>query len=220
MQVAVVTPCYKPRVEWLTRCVQSVARQTVPCTHIVVSDGDSTAYDLGGICIQHIRLPRSHRDYGDTPRAIGSVSAVSQGFDAIAWLDADNWYATDHVETLVELHHQTKACVCTSGRMLCQGNGQPLGACYEVNGVDFVDTNCFLITREAFQLIPVWFLMDSNLHVGGDRVVWHYVRDWKLAHAHTGRPTIYYRTQLRAHYQYFGVPAPKDARDLRVPVRT
>ena len=30
--------------------------------------------------------------------------AIAKGFDALLWLDSDNWFYRDHVETLIELH--------------------------------------------------------------------------------------------------------------------
>ncbi len=42
--------------------------------------------------IKHISLPQSHTDYGNTPRGIGSLVADIEGYDFIAYLDADNWF--------------------------------------------------------------------------------------------------------------------------------
>src|SRR3990172_6396080 len=97
MRVAVITPYYKAREDWLTRCHESVRAQTHPATHILVADGTPESY-VDGWEAQHIVLMKNHGDFGDTPRAVGSVSAIGQGFDAIAYLDADNWYAPEHIE--------------------------------------------------------------------------------------------------------------------------
>ena len=93
MKVAVITPYHKVPTDWLVQCLESVRSQTYTSTHILVADGiPQDVVDTYGV--QHLVLPRCHGDYGDTPRAIGSISAIGQGFDAIAWLDADNWFAS------------------------------------------------------------------------------------------------------------------------------
>src|SRR5207244_1055632 len=97
--------------------------------------------------VQVLRLPQPHRDYGNTPRAIGSASAIAQEFDAIAYVDSDNWYEPDHLERMVELQLQTGAAVCSCARALHDLDGQMLGLCPEVDGETFVDTNCLFLTR-------------------------------------------------------------------------
>src|SRR4051794_24560005 len=91
MKIAVITPFHKTPTPWLEQCLVSVARQTVPCTHFLVCDGDEPHDITIPASVKVLRLPDAHRDFGNTPRAIGSVSAISQGFDAIAYLDSDNW---------------------------------------------------------------------------------------------------------------------------------
>ena len=97
-------------------------RQTFPCTHIMVADGRPQAI-VDRMTVQHIILPVNNRDYGDTPRGIGSVLAISQGFDAIAYLDDDNWYYPEHIETMVHLHRQSNAAVITASRNLHRLDG-------------------------------------------------------------------------------------------------
>lgn len=103
MRVFVVIPHYRERDEYVRQCLASVMAQTVPCQMVVVSDGPDPSPALGEFPATVLKLPEPSRDYGDTPRSIGSVYAVSRGADAIAWLDADNWYQPDHIETLLAL---------------------------------------------------------------------------------------------------------------------
>ena len=115
MRVAVVTPHFREPHEWFQQCLDSVRDQTYPCTHIIVNDGAERG-PANSDRVQVIELPVSLGHVGDAARAIGSVSAVAQGFDAIAWLDADNWYSPNHLATLVALHNDTGAAVVTSHR--------------------------------------------------------------------------------------------------------
>lgn len=208
MKVAVVTPYYNTPEAWLLECHHSVRAQTHPCTHVLVADGQpQTVVDT--LDAQHLRLPVNAGDYGDTPRGIGSVLAISQGFDAIAYLDADNWYDPEHIATLVALHLQTGAAVVTAARNLHRLDGSLLGPCPESNGETFVDTNCYFLSRAAFGIVPVWWMMEPWMHAVDDRVLLGYIRKARLSQAHSKRPTVAYRTAFKFHYRRAGeIPPP------------
>jgi hypothetical protein len=61
-----------------------------------VSDGFPQDW-LDSANVRHIRLGRPHNDAGNTPRGLGALLAVSEGYDGIGLLDADNWYDEDHI---------------------------------------------------------------------------------------------------------------------------
>ena len=126
MKTAAITPYFETEDARLQKCHDSVVAQTHPCTQIFIADGAPQDV-VSRFDAQHIVLGANHGDYGDTPRAVGSVSAVSQGFDAIAWLDADNWYEPNHIESLIDLHRKQDAAVCTSSRMIYGRDSAPLG---------------------------------------------------------------------------------------------
>lgn len=212
MRVAVVTPYFDTREGWLRECHESVMQQTYPCTHIMVADGRPQAI-VDQMKVQHIKLPVNIRDYGDTPRGIGSVLAISQEFDAIAYLDADNWYYPQHIETMVRLHRKSGAAVISASRNLHRLDGSLLGLCTEVDGEEFVDNNCYFFTREAFTLIPVWWMMEPHHHPIDDRVMHAHIRSQKQSHVHATVPTVAYRTAFRAHYQKFGEEPPPGTKD-------
>src|SRR5439155_1872447 len=94
------------------------------------------------------------------------------GFDAVAFLDADNWIAPHHVEALLRLHVRTGAWVCSSARNLVRPDGSLLMRCPEVDGETFVDTNCLLFTRDAFDLAAMWGLMPREMAPICDRFIW------------------------------------------------
>lgn len=213
MKIAIITPYYKTEEEWLKKCHESVAAQSYPCTHIFVADGIPQDI-ISTFDAQHIVSCTNHGDYGDTPRAMGSVSAVGQGFDAIAWLDADNWYEPGHIEGLLDLHRKHGADICTSSRMIYALDGTPMGLCHQVDGKTFVDTNCYLLTRSAYNLISVWCRIQFPLHAIGDTVFWDMVQRSSLSHRHTSAATLAYRTSFRYHYLLFGKSVPPGARDI------
>lgn len=210
MRIAVITPYYKTPRPWLEQCHQSVLAQTVPCTHILVADGAPEDY-VDGWQAQHIILKVNHADYGDTPRAIGSVSAIGQQFDAIAYLDSDNWYAPDHIETLVDLHKESGAAICISNRTMNRLDGSVLGPCPETDGDLFADTSCLMLFREAFSLAPIWATFPPRLHPICDRMMMYYIRNSGLKRAFVDKPTVAFRTAYRGAYRLFGEEPPPGA---------
>jgi cellulose synthase/poly-beta-1,6-N-acetylglucosamine synthase-like glycosyltransferase len=214
VKVAVVTPYYQTPKAWLEQCLASVSRQTVPCTHFLVCDGDMIGEAEMPTGVQILRLPLPHQDMGNAARAIGSVSAICQGFDAVLYLDADNWYEQDHVRLLLEARARTGAAVCSSGRNLYDLQGRLLGRCPEVDGEQFVDTNCLMLTRQAYGLVAAWYLMPRSQLEIGDRVVWKAIKDAKLTRSHHDQPTVNYRTRYLVHYRHFQKEPPSGAKEV------
>src|ERR1700730_14939645 len=134
------------------------------------------------------------------------------GFDAIAYLDADNWFAADHLQQMLALQQATGAAVCTAGRNLVDLEGRLLGRCREVDGDKFADTSTLFFTRAAYGLVAVWYRMPRALTPIGDRVMWKAAKDGNLVRAHRDEPTVNYRTNYLAHYRYFGKTPPAGAK--------
>lgn len=217
MKIAVVTPYYREPEDKLFRCLESVFRQTRPCTHIWVADGHPTdvmdgMFESYPDHFQHIVLPQAHRDYGDTPRAIGTMSAFSQGFDAVCWLDADNWFEPDHVETMVESALEQGVAFLTATRNLYRPDGTFLDVCRESDGKTFCDTNCFFLTRPAMPLASHWVFKDKSLAAIGDRVIFQALKQAFPAWHHCSKPTVNYESCVAAHYLERGLTPPPDAR--------
>lgn len=211
-RVAVITPVFRPNLEWLNKCIDSVLTQSLPCTHFLVLDGEA---DLSSVTrhsrLKIITLPDSHHDYGDTPRAIGSISAFRQGFEAVAWLDCDNWFEPNHIESLLELQNKTKVSICASSRKLFEQNETFLGLCPE-SGKNFIDTNCYLIMESEKALCSLWWLMDEDSHRIGDRILLNYLASRNIPVAESGLTTLCYRTNFEAHFRYFGKEPPVGAK--------
>ena len=184
--------------------------QSYPCTHIMVADGHPNPL-VERLNVQHIRSAQAHGDYGDTPRAIGSLSAIGQGFDAIAYLDADNWYKPNHIESLVALQRESGADVCTSVREFRRLDGSLLGVCPFSDGDLFVDVSCFFLTRKAFPVAVHWAFIPPQLHCIDDRVILLRIKELGLTRAHSWRATLCYRGSAHFEYNLFGEEPPPDA---------
>mgnify|MGYP001316079904 CR=1 FL=1 len=192
MKVAVITPYFQEPQHWIERCVASVRVQTHPCTHFMMSDGQPLdALDQAGV--RHVRLGRAHADYGNTPRAIGAQLAVAEGFDAIAFLDADNWFDTDHVEICIEAAMRSNADVVIAKRRMVRADGShmPVVICDDADG-SHVDTNCFFLQFGAFHTLARWLLMPKPMAMWADRFYLASLREEGLSEVLTSRTTVNY----------------------------
>ncbi len=207
MRVAVVTPFYRTPPDWLRQCHESVRAQTRAATHFLVCDGsDESPPD--GFQGEFLRLGHNHADNGNTPRCAGAFSAAGLGFDAVAFLDADNWFAPDHLAGLLAVQAKTGALICTSGADLHALDGTRLGAHDENDGKNFADTSCLLLTRPAFPLLLGWVLMPPQFRVVCDRWFWRQVLRNRFSTAHTGQATLAFRSSYPHHYRRHGRTPP------------
>lgn len=211
-RVAVVTPYRQTPDAWLRFCHESVRAQSYPCTHVLVADGEPQAA-VREFHAYHIVLGVTYADFGDTPRAIGSKFAIEQGFDAIAYLDSDNWYNPNHVASLVTLHRRTGAAVCTSKRTIHHLDGRLMALCLTSDGERFCDTNCLMLMRPAFIAASIWGRIADDEHPIDDRVVWSWILDSDLSRAHSDLATVGYRATHRGLYSMMGWPIPDDAKN-------
>lgn len=212
-RIAVVTPYHHEPREMLWQCHRSVLDQGMDATHVMVADGFALA-EIDGWDVRHVKLPVAHDDNGNTPRGLGGLLARAEGFDFIAWLDADNWYHPGHLASLLALHRQTSSAVCSSFRTFHDLAGEPL----EVSDADedaarHIDTSCYLIHKPAFDVLGDWLDMPRIVAPICDRVF----LDATLRRGHsiqsTGQRTVAFRTQYASHYRTAGRPIPSGAKD-------
>ena len=214
MKVAVITPYYKEPRAWLERCLASVRGQTYECVHIVVADGFPQAWidDLPGV--RHLKLDRPHADYGNTPRALAAIMAANEGFDAVCFLDGDNWIGEDHVRTCVELAEREDLDYVTTKRHMVREDGSiiPLRIDEDCDG-SHVDTNCYFLLRGAFHTIARWALMPQPMAVYGDRVYLASLREEGLRTACTEERSVWYLCTWAHLFRQVGETAPAFAKD-------
>jgi len=213
-KVAVITPYYKEPIDQMERCLLSVRQQTVAADHFLISDGHPQSWlDLTGV--RHIRLGKSHGDYGNTPRGIGAQLAISEDYDAICFLDADNWYDKDHVQVCLQaalsLTGQLQDCdYVVAKRRLVRPD---LTVMYE--GPDepgHIDTNSLFMLRGAFHLIPYWNLMPQNYSSIGDRLFRLVLLKNNLKEVTTNQITVNYYNLWASSYRNRGEQIPDGAK--------
>lgn len=146
--------------------------------------------------------------YGGALKTMLSYAANSR---YVTYLDDDNWYALDHLATLLaaisgkdwafSLRYFVDA---PSGELLCPDSWESVGPDRGVYGQaqgGFVDTNCYLIDKLAcHDVFPEWAMTRFAGGTGGDRQILQRLkpRPWGTNDAHT----LYYRQRLTGSHPY------------------
>jgi hypothetical protein len=202
--VAVITPYYKESLTKLQRCHQSVMRQGTNVQHYMIADGCPQS-DVNQWDITHITLPQAHGDNGNTPRGIGGMIAFAKGFDALAYLDADNWFGDGHIDSMRQTQHHTGASVVCSWRTVVLPDGTVVE---ELDPEDkkktHVDTSCYLITREVAFLASLWARMPQVLGPICDRIFFGGASEAEPNIAWTNKRTAFFESNYRLHYKMAG----------------
>lgn len=212
MNIFVVTPYFSENQSVLLRCYSSVKNQNYKdLKHIFVADGNSSEYIDSLDDVIHIKLPARYNDTGASPRAIGALSAFAYGADAVAFLDADNTYQTNHINVMTSYMNSHAADVVTATRAICDKNGSLLYIdTIESNGLDFCDTNCYLIKRTCMHMMSYW-IVDERQRLWSDRHFWHAIKNSTAKIVNSSTPTVNYHSKWAWHYQQAGVTIPSDA---------
>ena len=211
-RVAVVTPYYKEPDDEIRRMLASVAAQTMTCHHIVVSDGFPNPLARGP-GVTHIELGAAHADNGNTPRHVGALVALAQGYDAVAFLDADNWFEPKHIERLVEVQGKGGLGAVFSSRNVYLPDGTKVQGKFDDDrpGVH-ADTSCMLITRDCEYALHLWGQMPQEWSPVCDRVVVSELNGQRISW--TTSRTMNFKSQYVFHYKMAGRPVPQDAREV------
>lgn len=177
MNVSVVTPTWQRHDLLLSRCVPSVAAQTIPVEHVVVSDGpDPELGDLlAGTGVVYAEVDQHYDDAVNVgARARNRGLEVATG-DYIAYLDDDNAFKPEHVQTLAEALQAHPDRDFAYSRMFRHGLGDIIGAEPPQHGR--VDSS-ILMQRADTHLKFGWWPVPSAYCVD-----WELVQAWVLAGA-------------------------------------
>lgn len=176
MKVSVITPTWG-RPEILTcRCIPSVAAQTFPVEHVVVSDGPDPALRelLADVDVVYAEVDQHHDDPVNVgARARNRGLEVASG-ELIAYLDDDNAFRPHHIQTLAEALGNSDRDFAYS-RMYRHGLGDEIGGEPPEHGR--VDSS-ILMQRADTHLKFGWWPVPSEYCVD-----WQLVQAWVLAGA-------------------------------------
>jgi hypothetical protein len=213
MKIAVVSAYFKEGRDLLERCLGSVKKQTIKCDHFLISDGHPQEW-LKNTDVRHIELGKSHNDYGNTPRGIGAQIAISEGYEAICFLDSDNWFDSNHVEHCLESEFSKYSNILDcdyviAKRRLIRPNLTIMNIKEEVG---LVDTNCFFFFPGAYCLLPFWNLMPKEFSNIGDRIFNQKIISANLNSAVNYITTVNYLNLWKSTYEALGEIPPEDSK--------
>jgi len=170
MKVAVVTPTIAS--EHLQKCIDSVDKQTYQdITHYIFIDGcqyEPKARDIlvGSSKTRMIELEENVGKGWYGHRVYAACSFLVNA-DVICYLDEDNWFEPNHVQTMVDKLNEGNDWVYSlrnihdkDGKFLCEDNCESLGKwpVYFNPQVHHIDTSCFAIRRDvAVNIGHAWY---------------------------------------------------------------
>lgn len=214
-RICVITPYYKEPRSLVERCLESVGSQTIRADHILVADGFPQAW-LDEASVRHVQLDRAHGDYGNAARGAAALLAIAEQYDAIAFLDADNWYETGHLEACLAASRaapQAPYVVASRDYVRPDGSIMPLPATEDFPHGDHVDTNCYLLLPPTYPLLHHWCATPREFAAVGDRL-FRQVLKTRLGPPAlvSGPPTIKYLCMFEGLYRAIGEAPPPNAK--------
>jgi len=219
----IVTPYYKEADHFLSRCIESVRKQSVRCDHILVADGVPSAFvDSQGV--RHIKLDKNHNDFGNTPRGVGCLIGVSEGYDGIGLLDADNWLEPIHIASCIEAASSffggIRECDFVVARRYLRRPDETIMQIAEEPGL--IDTSNFFFLPGSFDALSFWATMPKAVSPTCDRVFTQILARRGYKAAFVQKPTVNYHNLWACSYQALNEPIPDDAKpyaDIRKGLR-
>lgn len=159
MRVAVITPTINS--DHLAKCLSSVAQQThEDVVHYVVVDGNQHRSAIEKIAMyEHTRTILLEENIGNGwyGHRVYAASPYLVNADVICFLDEDNWFKTNHIETMVKTLEKSKTPWCyslrdihgKSGEFLLPDNCESLGKWKPYTDYSHIDTSCYAIKTDA-----------------------------------------------------------------------
>ena len=191
------------------RAIESVAQQTIPTEHLIVEDGKDVAtkglwrFELGLSNAEIITLPENVGGNGWYGHRVYAAMPLMVNADYILFLDEDNWFEPNHVETMINKikskdlmwAYSLRKIYDERGQYVCDDDCEALGrypAFYD-HTVNFVDTNCYCFKREYLVNIAHAFYGQW----GADRPFYKAAASALPSFGCTGEATVNYRAPER-----------------------
>ena len=153
----------------LLRAAESVADQTVPCTHLVIADGPVAA-EAARKVLRHgppvttLALPWNTGAVGGYCYAVGCLLVQS---DYVCFLDDDNWYEPYHVEDMVGAICSYDLDFGAAARLYWREDMREVGFMPEDVG-GHIDTSCYCLKNHVAKQVAMAWTQDDYYH---DRTV-------------------------------------------------
>jgi glycosyltransferase involved in cell wall biosynthesis len=177
MSITVITPTWQRHDILINRCLPSVAAQTVPVEHIVVSDGPDPVLRelLASTDVMYIEVDEHHTEgvnVGGWARNRGLEFASG---DLIAYLDDDNVFRPDHVELLANALIEHPDRDFAYSQMFRHGLGDIIGR--EPPAYGCIDSSIIMHRADTHKKFGSW-PTPSEYHID-----WQIIEAWLLGGA-------------------------------------
>ena len=124
-KILVITPCHLENYKLILQNVNSVDNQiycNVEIDHKLIFDGVEINKNINNNVknskISILRTKFNHSDYGDYVRRLGTKLAIMKNYLAVTYLDADNFWESNHLKKVLEHYFKTKKNIIISKRFL------------------------------------------------------------------------------------------------------
>ena len=209
--ITIITPTTGS--EQLKQACQSVWNQTYDnIEHLVVVDGPqykaSSFQIAGGSKSTMMYLPHNTgaNNYNGH-RIYGAMTYIANG-DFLVFLDQDNWFEPDHIESLVKVieagndwAYSLRKIVSQEGQYICNDDCESLGEWKSVLNDNFIDVNCYMIPKgAAVAFSPFWYrrARDPNAQPEVDRILSAFMMQNFKKFDTNGYYSVNYRVASRA----------------------
>ena len=210
-KVTVITPTTGSH--YLMDVLKSIDNQTYQnIEHLVVCDGNEHFNKVvqmmeGAGKSNLITLPfPTGKDQYNGHRIYGAMSFIGSG-DYFCFLDEDNWYDSNHIQSLVNTvkgynwSYSLRKIVDEKGQYICNDDCESLGKWPSILGDKFIDVGCFFIRRDmALRFAPYWYrrARHPNEQPEVDRLMSQiFLNEWPSFKT-TGEYSLNYRAGNRA----------------------
>jgi glycosyltransferase involved in cell wall biosynthesis len=192
------------------KAIGSVNNQTVKTEHLIVKDGkvDNPLIYATNKTRKIITLPENVGGNGWYGHRIYAAMPLLVNADYILFLDEDNWFERNHVETMINKIKSKDLMWAYSLRRICDEDGEyirdddceSLGRwpTFYDHTLNFVDTNCYCFRREYLVSISHTFYGQW----GADRQFYTAASTKLPAFGCTGLATVNYRAPARLHNMF------------------
>ena len=208
MRIMVITPTTGK--DTVHKAIESVAQQTLPTEHLIVSDGadailamNKMPYEHIPKCVSFVDLPENVGGNGWYGHRVYAAMPLMVNADYVLFLDEDNWFEPNHVETMIAKIKSKDLMWAYSLRRICNEAGEyirdddceSLGRwpTFYDHTVNFVDTNCYCFRREYLVSVSHSFYGQW----GADRPFYKAASTKLPAFGCTGLATVNYRAPDR-----------------------
>jgi GT2 family glycosyltransferase len=204
-RIMVITPTTGK--DTVKKAIVSIADQTIQVEHLLVHDGAEAKEKMSGWGllgnVKTITLPENIGGNGWYGHRVYAAMPLMVNADYILFLDEDNWFEPNHVETMIAKikskdlmwSYSLRNIYDERGQYVCPDDCEALGrypTFYDHN-LNFVDTNCYCFRRE--------FLVNVAHHFygqwGADRMFYKEVSKALPSFGCTGEATVNYRAHDR-----------------------